>query len=492
MTMLQATARQVHRCRSRHRQRPATALRRVGALLAMAALWTSGAAAAPNILLIIADDLGYGDLASYGHPVIATPHLDALAASGLRLTEYYAPSALCSPSRAGLLTGRHPYRSGIRSWIPPASGVYLRAEERTLAEVLGDAGYQTALIGKWHLNSDLGNAQEPQPQDQGFEVFFGHNAYQIPSNRDPVNLYRGRRPAGPQRGYTADLYVSEALAWLAARDARRPFFLTLSMAEPHTTIANPPAWNARYARFTRGEAVPIPSGLPEPPLSLLVPRGPGEYYANVSYLDDQLGRLLAWLQDAGLAGETVVAFVSDNGPVTADWFQWHEVNAHGSTGGLRGRKHMLYEGGIRVPALLRVPGLTEPGSSRGGAVTGLDLFNTLAALAGAEVPDDRPLDGADLSAWLAGGTLPERTLLWSLQVRGELAHAVRRGPWKLLLDGRGEPRELYHLGSDPLELVNRLSAEPAQVEALRGAFARHLRSIHDDPLRPLAGPSRPE
>ena len=180
----------------------------------------------PNILLIYVDDLGYGDLASFGHPVIKTPNLDALAAKGLRLTNYYAPSALCSPSRAGLLTGRHPYRTGIETWIPEDSGIYLHTEEVTLAEVLASVGYQTALIGKWHLNSDLGSAAEPQPGDQGFDYFYGHNAFQIPTNRNPTNLFRNGAALEMQEGYTAQLYADEAIAWLEAGMRAGLFFCT--------------------------------------------------------------------------------------------------------------------------------------------------------------------------------------------------------------------------------------------------------------------------
>ena len=151
----------------------------LGLLLTLLCVAQAQAATQPNILLIYVDDLGYGDLGSYGHPVIKTPNIDALANGGLRLTNYYAPSALCSPSRAGLLTGRYPYRSGIKSWIPEGSDNYLHDEEITLAEILKSVGYATAHIGKWHLNSDLGSDTEPQPTDQGFDYFYGHNAFQI-------------------------------------------------------------------------------------------------------------------------------------------------------------------------------------------------------------------------------------------------------------------------------------------------------------------------
>jgi arylsulfatase A-like enzyme len=252
----------------------------------------------PNILLIYVDDLGYGDLGSFGHPVIETPNLDRLAREGMTLTNYYAPSALCSPSRAGLLTGRIPYRTGIKSWIPEGTDIYLHDEEITLAEVLKTAGYATAIVGKWHLNSDLGSKDEPQPTDQGFDYFYGHNAFQIPTNRNPINIYRNGELLEAQDGYTADLYADEAIAWLRKQDAATPFFLYLSMAEPHTTFENPPAYNQMYADYTDGEIVPIPSGLDRVPIETLVPRGPGEYYANITYMDAQLGRVLAELQDS--------------------------------------------------------------------------------------------------------------------------------------------------------------------------------------------------
>ena len=444
----------------------------------------AASAAPPNIVIIYVDDLGYGDLASFGHPVIETPNLDALADEALTLTNYYAPSPLCSPSRAALLTGRHPYRTGIRSWIPEGSGVFLRDEEITLAEVLGDAGYATALIGKWHLNSDLGSDDEPQPTDQGFDYFYGHNAFQIPTSRNPVNLYRGTVPVGEQQGYIAALYVDEAVRWLKAHDGPRPFFLMFNMAEPHTTFENPPEFNARYEAFTRGEIVPIPSGGDTPPMAALIPRGPGEYFANVTYMDHQIGRLLDALRELGHYDDTIIVFASDNGPVTEDWRAWWEVNAHGSTGGLRGRKHRVYEGGIRVPAILRFPGVTEPGTRSDAFVIGTDLFPTLVHAAGAEVPTDRAIDGRDIADVLRGGTPPERTVLWALEHADGPDYAIRRGQWKLLLDAEGQPVALYDLDEDPLELVDRRDAYPQRVARLREAFAARLAAIESDPLRP--------
>ncbi len=437
----------------------------------------------PNILLIYVDDLGYGDLASFGHPVLQTPHLDALAASGLKLTNYYAPSALCSPSRAALLTGRHPYRTGIESWIPADSGIFLRAAEITLAEVLKSVGYQTALIGKWHLNSDLASTTEPQPNDQGFDFFYGHNAFQIPTNRNPTNLFRNREALPTQIGYTAELYSKAALDWLQTSADDAPFFLMLSMAEPHTTFENPPAYNALYANFTRGEIVPIPSGLAQPPRHTLIARGPGEYYANITYMDAHIGRVLDWLAaHPQQMANTVVVFASDNGPVTSDWINWWEVNAYGDTGGLRGRKHFLYEGGIKVPAIIRYPGITIPGSESAALITGTDLFTTLVSAAGATLPADRAIDGIDVSAALSGDSLPTRPLLWALP--GELEYAYREGPWKLMLDSARVPRALFNLQQDPLELFNELTREPEQREHLQIGFETRLAAIRADALTP--------
>ena len=445
-------------------------------------------AAQPNILLIYVDDLGYGDLGSYGHPVLRTPNIDSLAADGLKFTNYYAPTAICSPSRAGLLTGRTPYRTGIKSWIPEDSGIYLRDAEVTLAEVLKAAGYATAHIGKWHLNSDLGSSTEPQPTDQGFDYYYGHNAFQLPTNRNPTNIFRNKTALPMQHGYTADLYADESIAWLKQRDEDKPFFLYLSMAEPHTSFENPPEYNAMYKDFSDGEVVAIPNGLEEPPKEMLIPRGPGEYYANITYMDAQIGRVLDWLRDNKLYDDTVVVFSSDNGPVTSAWINWWEVNAYGSTGGFRGRKHFLYEGGIRVPAIIRYPGVVEPGSVTDAPVIGMDWFVTLARIGGGDVPADRDIDGIDIRPVLEGKELPERSLFWALYAAEDgvtdIEYVVRRGAWKLLLDADAVPRELYNLDEDPLEFFNLIDLEPAIVQRLSQDAEATIAAIANDPLRP--------
>jgi len=386
-----------------------------------------------------------------------------------------------------LLTGRHPYRTGVESWIPQGSQTWLDSREVTLAEVLQSAGYQTALVGKWHLNADLGDPNQPQPNDQGFDYAYGHNAFQLPTNKNPTNIYRNGKRLPPQQGYTAQLYADEAMRWLRNIDKSKPFFLMLSMAEPHTSIENPPAYNRRYQQFTNGPIEPIPSGLPQPPKELLAPRGPGEYYANITYMDAEIGRVLDALKRAKQHKNTVVVFASDNGPVTSNWINWWEVNAYGSTGGLRGRKHMLYEGGIKVPAIVRYPGVIKPGTKTSELVSGMDVFSTLIHIAGAQQPTDRVIDGHNaLPALLGQPSKPgtARTLLWALDTGMAATFAIRRGSWKLLLDNKQRGIELYNLHEDPLEFFNLYNAEPKKVANLEAEFAQRYADILADPLRP--------
>ena len=438
-----------------------------------------------NFLLIVVDDLGYGDLGSYGHPVIQTPHLDDLADKGIRFTQYYSASALCSPSRAAMLTGRHPYRTGIQSWIPADSGVYLRDREITLAELLKAKNYQTALIGKWHLNSDLGSESEPQPTDQGFDYFYGHNAFQTPTNKNPNNLYRNRDPLPVQTGFTADLFAEESIAWLSDRDPRRPFFLMLSMAEPHTPIENPDEVNALYHEHTIGDIVPIPSGGPSPPKALLKARGPGEYYANVTYMDQGIGQVIDFIDEAELRSSTLIIFVSDNGPVTDDWIHWWEVNAYGATGGYRGRKHFLYEGGVRVPAIISQPGRLPEGQVSNAMFTGTDWLATLAGLLSFEIPSDRPIDSIDVARdWISNESARFTSVHWSLPTPNGLDHAIRAGKLKLILDQDFNPVALYDLEEDPFEMFDLRAEMPERVSELVKQHRSFMESVENDPLRP--------
>ena len=278
---------------------------------------------------------------------------------------------------------------------------------------------------------------------------------------------------------------------MEGRDESKPFFLYLSMAEPHTVIENPPAFNELYSNFTNGPIIPITSASGGIPKNKLVARGPGEYYANITYMDAQLGRVLKLLKDLSIDEETVVVFASDNGPVTSNWINWWEVNAYGETGGLRGRKHFLYEGGIKVPAIVRYPGVTTPGTESNELIVGTDFFATLAKIGGGDIPTDRPIDSLDIRPVLAGGKMPSRSAFWALSSESNLEFAVRQGQWKLLLDSNKEARELYNLDEDPLELFNLLKVNPRMAQQLNDFFTLTLSSIEADPFRPQQKPSPP-
>ena len=461
-------------------------------LLALAStpVSTLGAAKAdqtksPNVVVIYADDLGYGDLGIYGHHTIQTPHLDQLAREGVRLTNFYAPSPLCSPSRAGLLTGRTPFRSGIQSWIPAGTEVQLEKREITIATLLKNQGYETFLGGKWHLNAGLDVESQAQPQDHGFDHWLALHAFPIPHNRNPNNFYRNGEPLGEVEGYTAQITIDEAIEWLESRDGSKPLFMYLAMIEPHSTHANPEDYNAIYKHLTRGLPKPIPNGRPTPPMEILEARGPGEYYANITYMDAQIGRFLKALDRAGLRDSTIVFFASDNGPVTTVWRNWWEVNLYGSTGGLRGRKGDLYEGGIREPAFIRWPGHIAPDTVSDAIVSGYDLLPTLASMVGFAVPDDRPIDGEDFSTIFDGKEFHrERPLYWEFDDQAGYHYALRDGDWKLLADESLERLALYNLAEDRFELFDRAADRPKVLESLLAKLNEIADSVHTDPLLP--------
>jgi arylsulfatase A len=405
-------------------------------LLGMAAAMSGARAAVaadadprPNLIVILADDLGWGDLASYGHPTIQSPNLDRLAAEGLRFTDFYAASPVCSPARAGLLTGRIPSRTGIYDWIPPGHPVYLPVEETTIAELLRDAGYQTGLFGKWHLNGGL-HLDQPQPDDHGFDHFLASTGFAMPSHRNPFNLSRNGEELGPTEGYACQIVTDEAIRWLEEdRDPGRPFFQLVSFHEPHEPIASPPDLVARYPDAES--------------------RNQSLYFANVSNIDLAVGRLLEALDELGIADHTMVLFTSDNGPETLDR---HPQAAHcyGSAGELRGRKLQLWEGGIRVPGILRWPDRVSPGGVSDTPLSAVDLLPTLCEMAGVQLPEGLLLDGSSFLAALDGGALDRRVpLFWHYyQAWTGPRVALRQGNWKLV--GYWDGPDLLHADSSTL------------------------------------------
>jgi arylsulfatase A len=432
-------------------------MKRLFILLASFVALQSSFPAQPNVVLFLADDLGYGDLGCYGHPLILTPNLDAFAKQGLRLTQCYAASAVCSPSRSALLTGRTPHRNGVYTWIAEGAEVHLRTREVTLPTLLRQAGYTTCHAGKWHLNGLFNNPAQPQPGDHGYDWWMATQNNAAPSHENPHNFVRNGRPVGPMQGYSAPLVVGEAITWLQEkRDASKPFFLAVWTHEPHYPIKSDPRFKALYPGLTDD-----------------VQR---EHHANVTQMDHAFGQLMKALDALKLADRTFVFFTSDNGP-EGDGIK---TPGRGSTGGLRGRKRDLHEGGIRVPGLARWPGRIKPGTRSDVPVIGSDLFPTLLAIARVEMPRDRVVDGVNVLAALEGtATSIERPqpLYWRLHMAPNAKIAMRVDDWKILANAELTEFELYNLKSDPKETTDLKDREPGRFAALRDQLVKHNAAI---------------
>lgn len=432
----------------------------------------------PNFVIVTCDDLGFGDVGCFGSSIIRTPRLDAFAAQGVRLTHCYAAAPVCSPSRAGLLTGRTPDRCGVYNWIPEANAMHLRREEVTIATLLSRAGYDTCVSGKWHLNGRFNDAAQPQPSDHGFQHWFATQNNAAPSHENPVNFVRNGKPVGELKGYSSDVIVREAINWLESRaGSAKPFFLYVPFHSPHEPVATAEEYVRMY---------------PEA-------RGKGEalYYGNVSQTDAAFGRLLDHLKKAGADDNTFVLFTSDNGPETLDRYPaaWR---SHGSPGPFRSMKLSLYEGGIRVPGIVRMPGPAGPGIEMAQPFSGMDVLPTLCEMAGV-APPVATLDGLNMTALLRGARMLRRgPLHWHYfnTIDAPIA-ALRDAEWKILglFDRRGEGPggafepardmariraqklehfELYNLARDPHERNNLANREKERFAMMR----EQLQSIH--------------
>lgn len=416
------------------------------AALLLAFAPTTSAAERPNVVILFADDLGYGDLGCYGSPTIKTPHLDRMATEGLRFTDFYSAAEVCTPSRAALLTGRYPVRSGIygkRRVLFPNSKGGLPPEELTLAEALRAQGYATAHIGKWHLGIHEGS----RPLDQGFERSFGlpysndmdarpdlpggataspnppHNGWNVPLLRDGKVVEQPADQTTLTRRYT-----EEAVNFIREKKDK-PFFLYFAHTFPHVPLFASPEFKGKSRAGIYGDAV--------------------------EELDWSVGQVLETLRAEGLAEKTLVFFSSDNGP----WLPMGDQG--GSAGLLRDGKGSTWEGGMRVPGIAWMPGRIRPGVTSELASL-LDLFPTTLALAGAQPPADLTLDGINIGPLLfERQPLPERPFFY---YRGDQLFACRLGEWKAHFHtqtGYGrpmpqahEPPLLFHLGRDPSEKRN--------------------------------------
>lgn len=433
----------------------------VGLMIVLAAITSAkaGQSPAPSIVILLADDLGYGDLGCYGHPTIRTPNLDRMASEGIKFTQYYA-WCYCTPSRAALLLGRLPVRSGLNRVLGPRSTGGIPDGEITLAEALKARGYATLCIGKWHL----GHHPRFLPTRHGFDHYLG-----IPYSNDMDRANQGEPPIPLMRDETVieqpaaqdtltRRYTEEALKFIrdhaAAARRGRPFFLYLPYAFPHVPLHASPAFRGKSPRGLYGDVV--------------------------EELDDSVGQILQLLREQKLAGSTLVVFTSDNGP----WLS-QRLNA-GSAGLLREGKITTWEGGVRVPFLAWWPGTIAPGRVVQDLASELDLFATCIELAGGRLPADRPYDSHSLVPLFRGtgsGSRNEVFYYYDNQLT-----AVRQGPWKLhqktieAASGQTKsqtqsPPLLFNLATDPSERFNVALEHPDVVERLMKVIERHRASV---------------
>jgi arylsulfatase A len=415
----------------------------------------------PNIVLIQADDLGYGDLSAYGQARFATPALDRLAREGIRFTQYYAGSTVCAPSRAALMTGVH---TG-HAWIRGNGDIPLRPDDMTIAEMLRAAGYRTAVIGKWGLGPP---GTTGQPDRKGFEYAFGFLDHRHAHRQFTDHLYRNgeRVPTNLETDYVNDLFTKEAASFIE-RDGKRPFFIYLDYTVPHAELRAPDDSVAPFREkfpekpFANPKADARAAGARPDAPSLgyrSQPTPHAAFAAMITRMDRDIGRLADLLHSRGIDRNTLMMFTSDNGP--------HQEGGGDpvffkSSGGLRGIKRDLYEGGIRVPMIARWPQHIPGGRVSDHAWAHWDVLPTLADVAGARAPSG--LDGMSMARALRGENQPTHEFFyWEFHERG-FQQAVRMGSWKAVRLEKDAPLELYDLATDPAEERNVASDHPRVV-----------------------------
>ena len=409
-----------------------------------------------NVIIVFADDLGYGDLSCYGHPNITTTHLDQMAAEGIRFTSFYVGASVCTPSRAALLTGRYPIRHTPHNFGPESKNG-IPVEEITIADMLKEEGYQTMAIGKWHL----GHMPEYLPTANGFDDFYGlpySNDMILPycpwlSEKDTLYLYEGAKKSrivNHEQDNLTKNYTEKAIAFIQ-KNKNQPFFLYLAHSMPHLPIST----SEEFLGKSKG----------------------GLYGDVIETIDWSMGEIFKTLKEAGIDENTLVIFTSDNGPwhdlpermVQREVERWHA----GSKSLFRGAKGTTYEGGFRVPGIIRWPGKIAANQVNQALFSTMDLFPTIANLTGAKLPDGVKIDGSDISSTLLKGTkqVDERTFFY---LSGTSLHAVRDGAWKLRLT-KEAGLELYNLDIDPSEMYNLAEKYPEKVEALQQKLKEFFR-----------------
>ena len=426
----------------------------------------------PNVLILFADDLGYKDVGCYGGPV-KTPAIDQLAKDGVRFTDFYSGCAVCSPSRATLLTGRHHIRTGVYSWISDESqNSHLLLREYTIAEILKDRGYSTAHIGKWHLGLPTKNRSKPTPGHHGFDYWFTTWNNASPSHKNPNNFTRNGEAVGPLEGYSCQLVADEAIEWLDNhRHPKAPFFLNLWFHEPHAPIAAPDQIVSTYGELKDRAAI---------------------YSGTIENTDRAISRIAEKLKTMGVRENTLIIYASDNGSYRDD-----------RVGNLRGKKGSNWDGGIRVPGIFSWPAVIPKNRVEKHPAGLVDVLPTLCGLLNLDVPQDRLIDGSDLTPLLKGK--PEQfkrhqPMFWHLQKSRPIV-AMRDGNFSLVAnpdyeistsnmfqehwipsikDGGYKDFQLFDLSKDPGQTRNIAAENPQLLTKLKVTLLEINQSIMAD------------
>lgn len=445
----------------------------IGGML-LAPSTAEAAKAKPNILFILADDLGWGDLSCYGKQEMRTPHLDKLAQQGLRLTQFYVCSGVCSPSRAAFMTGQNPARvrihghfaepelnakRGMPNWLDP--------KVITLPKLLKGAGYATAHFGKWHLGGVRG---APPLSEYGFDTYKA--ALANPNDWREKDRYF--------RANSTEHFFDETIKFIE-KHREGPFYVQAWLLLPHATLDPTPEQLKKFEHLqSRGT-----SHVGTKPI----------YYASVDAIDVQIGRLMAKLDELGVADNTIVVFSSDNGPEDINTLNASHSGI-GSPGPFRGRKRSLYEGGTRVPFIVRWPGMESPGGvDNTSVVAGVDFLPTICSIAGVKLPEDVNIDGQDRSAVLRGSPSQRTKPImweWRFNVGNHVWNkspvlAIRDGDYKLLMNPDGSRLELYDIPRDPMENNNLAEKHPDKAKQMAEQVLAWQKTLPPGPVEPGAG-----
>jgi arylsulfatase A len=466
----------------------------------------------PNIIIFLADDLGFGDLGCYGNPIIRTPNIDRFASEGVRLTDCHSGGTVCSPSRAALLTGRNPYRSGF--FYISGGNTHLQDDEITLAEILQENGYETSFWGKWHLSYlEKERRDQPGPGEQGFGYWMGTtvNAFDGPAN--PGKFIRNGTAVGKVEGWYCDVIVDHACDWLRnERDREKSFFMYVASHEPHTPIAPPEQYSRLYnSREVDDLEAGIEYGRVMRPAKD-ISANKKEYYGTVTQLDSAFGRLMSVLEELGLEKNTLVIFTSDNGPETpvtleeslGEWEDPIRDKCFGTPGNFRGMKRYPYEGGHRVPGIARFPGMIPAGTESDILFNGCDLVPTICGLVGAPLPAGRNIDGINAFGALLNNEIKrEAPVMWFYPHYGDTYFrmpqvAMRKEQYTLIgwlpdkpdsldlmewMTGSDPLKfELYDMASDPYQMQDISEQDPCRVTAMQKEMIRLWREMRDEGL----------